>query len=246
MSSYTQIIVFGFLLAACAGVDKSSETDSQTSADIEQTDSDIVSAAEDVGSDESSDAAEEGDDATSGTDAEPGADAIGEVGELPSPEEILEAFGFKGVEGADEATVAGYAQTFGFLDKDGDGIVTLDEYIASGHFGEEQATLIFNATDRNQDGEVTEQEYVENRIITDEAKLIFYDLDTNDDEDLVETEFVENAPFTPEVSAGVYGLLDINGDGSVNIPEYLRVWGAWARGEEPPADGEGFPGGPPS
>ena len=36
---------------------------------------------------------------------------------------------------------------------------------------------------------MTEEEYVENRIITDEAKLIFKDLDTNQDETLIEVEF---------------------------------------------------------
>ena len=38
---------------------------------------------------------------------------------------------------------------------------------------------IFQASDSNGDDVVTEDEYVENRIITDEAKEIFSAMDTN-------------------------------------------------------------------
>ena len=154
--------------------------------------------------------------------------------EVPTGPEILEALGAKGAEGADPTAVDAYRSTFRRMDTNGDDIVTLEEYIASGHFGEEQATAIFEATDRDQNGEMTEEEYVENRIITDEAKLIFEDLDSNQDSTLLEAEFVENAPFEPDVAAAVYGLFDSDGSGDVMVPEFLRVWGAWARGEEAP------------
>ena len=45
---------------------------------------------------------------------------------------------------------------------------------------------------------------------------------------------MDNAPFEPAVGAGVYGLFDMDGDGAVMVPEYLMVWGAWARGELAP------------
>ncbi len=154
--------------------------------------------------------------------------------ELPSGAEILEALGAEGVAGADPDAVAGYRTMFERLDANGDSIVTVEEYIESGHFSEEKARAIFAASDRDQDGEMTEDEYVENRIITDEAKLIFAELDTNQDETLIESEFVDNAPFEPAVGAGVYGLFDMDGDGAVMVPEYLMVWGAWARGELAP------------
>jgi len=155
-------------------------------------------------------------------------------GDIPTPAEILEALGATGVEGATPEAVASYRAMFERLDANDDGIVTLQEYIDSGHFDEAKATAIFGATDRDHNGEMTEDEYVENRIITDEAKLIFADLDTNSDGNLIESEFIENAPFEATVGAIVYGLFDTNGDGSVMVPEYLIVWGAWARGEEFP------------
>ena len=59
-------------------------------------------------------------------------------------------------------------------------------------------------------------------------------MDTNGDGVLVEAEFVENAPFDAAVAAIIYGYLDPDGDGEVMVPEYLRVWGAWARDERCP------------
>ncbi len=50
----------------------------------------------------------------------------------------------------------------------------------------------------------------------------------------MEAEFVENAPFDAAVAAIIYGYLDPDGDGEVMVPEYLRVWGAWARDERCP------------
>jgi hypothetical protein len=44
---------------------------------------------------------------------------------------------------------------------------------------------IFRASDSNSDSIVSEAEYIENRIITDEAKAIFEELDANDDGKLI-------------------------------------------------------------
>jgi hypothetical protein len=219
------------VLGACAGLSESGQDVVDGVVDALEKSDDAAPGADDAGQD----AARDIDDAAQLPDSAP--DVATDASEIPAHAEILEALGAKGVEGADPSTVAGYAQTFGFLDKNGDSIVTLEEYIASGHFGEEQATAIFNATDRNQDGEVTEDEYVENRIITDEAKLIFEGLDTNGDGNLEEAEFVENTPFAPDVAAAIYALFDINGDKVLKVPEYLRVWGTWARGESTPTGG---------
>lgn len=79
---------------------------------------------------------------------------------------------------------------------------------------------IFTAMDRNKDGIATEAEYVQNRIITDEAKLIFERMDNNEDGKLTRDEF--------EV-VEVYDKFDMNADGMLTVPEYLRVWGNWAR-----------------
>ena len=153
---------------------------------------------------------------------------------MPTPAEILVALGAEGVAGADPDAVAGYQSMFNGLDSNGDSIVTVEEYIAFGHFDEEKARAIFAASDRDQNGEMTQDEYVENRIITDEAKLIFEGLDTNQDGNLLESEFVENAAFEDSISSAVHGLFDANADGELMVPEFLQVWGAWARGEEYP------------
>jgi Ca2+-binding EF-hand superfamily protein len=159
-----------------------------------------------------------------------------EIGDnnMPTSAEILEALGAEGVEGADPNAVASYQNMFNGLDSNGDSIVTVEEYIAFGHFDEEKARAIFAASDRDQNGEMTQDEYVENRIITDEAKLIFEGLDSNQDGNLLESEFVENAAFEDPISSAVYALFDANGDGELMVPEYLQVWGAWARGEDYP------------
>ena len=183
--------------------------------------------------DESATADGGADAATNGGDAM-AMDAQTPATEVPTCAEILAALGAQGIEGAAPSVVAGHQRTFGRLDANGDAVVTIEEYIAAGHFGENQARLIYAATDRDGDGEVTEQEYVDNRIITDEAKLIFEDLDTDSDGALREGEFVENAPFEAGVSAMIYGYFDTDGDGEVRVPEYLRVWGAWARDERCP------------
>ena len=163
-------------------------------------------------------------------DAATHSDGRADAGGFPSPAEILEALGAKGVEGADPAAVAGYRRTFGFLDKNGDSVLTVEEYIESGHFEEEQARAIFAATDRDQDGVVTEDEYVGNRIITDEAKLIFGAMDGNRNGQLTRAEFIASKRIKdPKLGAAIFKALDTNNNGELVIPEYLRVWGKWAR-----------------
>jgi len=48
-------------------------------------------------------------------------------------------------------------------------------------------------------------------IITDEAKSIYEKMDKNDDGKLTKDEF------------------DMNAEGTLTVPEHLRVWGNWAR-----------------
>ena len=79
---------------------------------------------------------------------------------------------------------------------------------------------IFAATDRNKDGIATEAEYIQNRIITDEAKSIYEQMDKDDDGKLTKDEFA---------AKDVFDEFDVNADGMLTVPEYLRVWGNWAR-----------------
>ena len=98
------------------------------------------------------------------------------------------------------------------------------------HMNEQSRRGIFAASDSDRDGYVSEAEYVHNRIITDEAKEIFYRMDSNRDNRLTEKEMIAGGHFKDEkLAKAVFTALDINGDGRLIIPEYLRVWGGWAR-----------------
>jgi Ca2+-binding EF-hand superfamily protein len=89
---------------------------------------------------------------------------------------------------------------------------------------------IFRAADNNGDGVVTRTEYVLNRIITDEAKGIVQQTDADKDGRVTRAEFVEGSPIEDmAISRAVFDALDTSGDGMITAPEYLRVWGGWAR-----------------
>ncbi len=148
-----------------------------------------------------------------------------------SPQQILTLFGFKGVKGVSESQRANYRRTFGFTDTNRDGKHSRKEYVENGRYMTPQARAgIFQASDSNKDDVVSEDEYVENRIITDEAKEIFKAMDANKDNKLTAKELLASKKIADEELAGeVFKALDTNSDGSLVTPEYLRVWGVWAR-----------------
>ena len=107
------------------------------------------------------------------------------------------------------------------------------EYIEDGFYLTKQSRQgIFRASDSDGDGFVTEAEYVINRMITDEAKEIFHKLDTNKDNKLSAKEIIASGKFKDEkLAQAVFKALDVDGNKSLIIPEYLRVWGRWARAD---------------
>lgn len=147
-----------------------------------------------------------------------------------SPSEILATLGAKGRAGRTAEQLTAYRQTFGFLDADGDGGVTLEEYLENSIFPEpDSARGVFGATDRDGSGIVSMEEYVENRIITDEAKEIFSALDSNDDGRITAPEFASGSPFEAHQQFDVFRRFDTSMDGAIGQVEFLRVWGVWAR-----------------
>jgi Ca2+-binding EF-hand superfamily protein len=129
--------------------------------------------------------------------------------------------GAKGTEAASEKDIQQYKNIFNRMDSDGDSRLTEEQYVKnSRHLNETARRKIFAATDRNKDGIATEAEYVQNRIITDEAKSIYERMDKNDDGKLTKDEF--------DVKE-VFDEFDLNADGVLTLPEYLKVWGNWAR-----------------
>jgi len=145
--------------------------------------------------------------------------------------EILAMLGAKRDVGATDEQLRAYARHFDRSDPNRDGEHTRAEYVEGGSFMTPQARAgIFGATDNNADDVVTRVEYVLNRIITDEAKAIVQRTDSDKSGKVTRAEFVEGSPIEDKALAGaVFDALDTGGDGAITVPEYLRVWGGWAR-----------------
>ena len=154
------------------------------------------------------------------------------VGDVPVGA-ILERLGAELEDGVSSDQLANYARQFGRVDSDGDGRHSKAEYVDKGNYLTPRARqAIFNAADSDRDGFVTKEEYTLNRIITDEAKAILQAMDDDGDGIVQQAEFAEhgNAKLSDEELTGhVFDALDTNGNGEIVVPEYLRVWGRWAR-----------------
>ena len=148
-----------------------------------------------------------------------------------TPQQILSMIGTKGRAAVTDLQLAMYGRIFGFIDANGDGQHSRKEFVDDGRYMTREARQgIFRASDSNGDGIVSEAEYIENRIITDEAKAIFDEMDANGDRKLARKEFVASRKLKDEdLAKAVFRALDSNDNGELVVPEYLRVWGRWAR-----------------
>ena len=148
-----------------------------------------------------------------------------------STKEILKLLGAKGVTGAKKSELQNYKRLFGFIDRNKDGKHSKKEYVDNGRYlTSESRAGIFNASDSNNDGFVSEKEHIQNHIITNEAKIIFSSMDSDNDNKLSTKEFIQSKKLKDErLAKEVYSAFDSNSNGELTIPEYLRVWGMWAR-----------------
>ncbi|MEO2018759.1 MAG: sialate O-acetylesterase [Fuerstiella sp.] len=148
-----------------------------------------------------------------------------------TPQQVLTMLGAKGRDAVTERQLSTYRRIFGFGDANGDGQHSRKEFVEDGRYLTRQARQgIFQASDSNGDGIVSAAEYIDNRIITDEAKAILNRMDTNDDGTLSLNEFVAGGRINDrDLAKTIYAALDSDGDGELVVPEYLRVWGRWAR-----------------
>jgi len=149
------------------------------------------------------------------------------------PRQVVALFGANGLEGVPDRVLVNYRRVFGFGDADNDGRHSKKEYVNDGLYLTLRARQgIFRAADSDNDGFVTEAEYVENRVITDEAKEIFHDMDADGDGRLTAGELEGSGRLKDRALArAVFKALDTDGNGELVIPEYLRVWGRWARSQ---------------
>jgi len=157
------------------------------------------------------------------------------IGQVPVIR-ILRRLGAQLEQGATAEDVDAYISHFNRIDPNRDGKHTWAEYVDRGTYMTPQARAgIFRAADSNADGVVTKAEYVLNRILTDEAKAIVQAMDDDKDGLVERAEFVRQAAellSDRALAEQVYAALDTNADGGIPIPEYLRVWGQWARGKQ--------------
>ncbi len=159
------------------------------------------------------------------------------VAKNPTPTQILELLGSKGRDAGTKEELAAYDHHFDRIDQNKDGNLSHEEYVENAGYMTQQAREgIFRASDTNNDRSVSRQEYVLNRRITDEAKAIMAKMDKNGDRKISQKEFIEHSGIEDKsVAASIFKMLDTNSDGLTVTPEYLRVWGAWARQEDPNA-----------
>ena len=161
------------------------------------------------------------------------------VGNVPVAK-ILAKLGARLEKGVSPGERDGHARQFDRTDTNRDGKHSRKEYVDGGRYLTPRARSgIFRAADGNGDGVVTKAEYILNRIITDEAKNIVQRMDDDRDGSVERQEFVGHSkkPLGGEKLAGqVFSALDPNGDGVILVPEYLRVWGKWARSGRPSAE----------
>jgi Ca2+-binding EF-hand superfamily protein len=166
-------------------------------------------------------------------------DAPLQVGETPVAE-VLAQLGAKQEQGAEADELNAYTSHFDRTDPNKDGQHTREEYVENGGYMTPQARAgIFRASDGNGDDVVTRDEYILNRIITDEAKAIVQGMDDNKDGSIEQAEFIAHATellSDADLAGQVYAAFDANSDGGITIPEYLRVWGQWARDCQPSAE----------
>lgn len=147
-----------------------------------------------------------------------------------TPGGILAALGAQGRAGRSADQLEAYQQTFGFLDTDANGLLTVEEYVENSIFpNPTSARGVFAATDRDGSGHVTVEEYVDNRIITDEANEIFFSLDTNGDGRVTREELGAGSSLEGASLDDAFERLDTTPDGGIGQIEFLLTWGTWAR-----------------
>lgn len=161
------------------------------------------------------------------------------IGNVPVSK-VLKQLGAQQEKGTTGRTLDGHSSQFERADTNRDGKHSEREYVDNGRYLTAQARSgIFRAADENGDRFVTRAEYILNRIITDEAKQLVQAMDDDNDGRVERREFVKHATkrlADEKLANEVFSALDRNADDLIFVPEYLRVWGKWARAATEPAE----------
>ena len=128
-----------------------------------------------------------------------------------------------------------YLRVFRFLDDDRDNILSWEEYVVHGRYGNPTMRgAIFRITDKDQDDSISLGEYLYNRHVTDEARELLGLADANSDGSLSREEFLKHPRIKKEKTAGqIFDMLDRNGDGWLDPGEYLFTWQTWMKSLPP-------------
>ena len=155
--------------------------------------------------------------------------------------EVMQILGARGEDSFTAEEIIGMSRPFKFSDINGDGYLSEDEYVgASKHFRKNPrgARGFLRASDNNRDGKVSHEEYIQNRIITDEAKDIYRKIIPETDlENIpvfrwsIEKEAFLSSPYFHERAKlnEIFIAMDRDADGHLSLPEYLMIYGKWAR-----------------
>ena len=155
--------------------------------------------------------------------------------------EVMQILGARGEDAFTTKEIRGMSRPFKFSDINGDGYLSEDEYVgASKHFRKNPrgARGFLRASDNNRDGKVTHEEYIQNRIITDEAKDIFRKIIPGTDWKSIPVfrwsigkEAFLRSPYFQERKHlnDIFMAMDHDANGQLSLPEYLMTYGKWAR-----------------
>ncbi|MDG2468681.1 MAG: hypothetical protein P8M80_05335 [Pirellulaceae bacterium] len=151
--------------------------------------------------------------------------------------DVLKRLNAKMEKGLTQSVLQGYTRQFDQTDTNQDGKHSRQEYVVNGRYLSPQARAgIFAAADDDNDKMVSRDEYILNRLITDEAKAILQRMNDNRNGRIEQAEFLLHASELlkdKQLATAVFRKFDGNRDQALAVPEYLRVWGQWARDGQP-------------
>jgi len=130
-------------------------------------------------------------------------------------------------------------KAFSRIDANGDGMVSKDEVAASGSFNDQEIDALFVLGDSNNDGEIDLEEFlgvlypiVANALVkltknvdnVDDARFLFKQMDHDGDGVLSQEELRKSGSrFTNKEIEALFAVGDVNGDGELDINEFINV-----------------------